>query len=78
MKVYVEVPTPTPFKAGDIFLERGFKIIAANAEGKATHADIADVMLRPASTQLAEGSDPLKVLELSQRLQALAKEIEAL
>jgi hypothetical protein len=78
MKVFVEVPKTTPFKTGDIFLERGFRIVTADEAGKAAHEDIEGVMLRPASTQLAEGSDPLKVLELSHRLQALAREIEAL
>jgi hypothetical protein len=77
MKVYVQMPMDTPFKPGDIVLERGFEIKAAEGE-KAVHEDISGVFLRPASTRLAAGSDPAKALEISSRLQSLAKEIEAL
>jgi len=78
MKVYVQMPMDTSFKPGDIVLERGFEIKAADADGKAVHEDIKDVFLRPASTDLAAGSDPAKALEISSRLKALAKEVEAL
>ena len=78
MKVFVQMPNDTPFKPGDIFLERGFQIRAADDGGKAVHEDIGPMFLRPASTDLAEGTDTAKVLELSARLKALAKEVEAL
>lgn len=78
MKVYVQMPIDTPFKPGDIFLERGFTIVAADGSGKATHDDINHILLRPASNDLIDGTDTAKVLELSARLKNLAKEVEAL
>jgi hypothetical protein len=78
MKVYVQMPTDTPFKPGDIFLERGFTIVSADDSGKATHDDITSVLLRPASNDLVEGTDTAKVIELASRLKNLAKEVEAL
>lgn len=78
MKVFVQMPMDTKFKPGDIVLERGFRIVTADDTGKATHDDIKDIFLRPASTDLAEGSDPAKALELSARLKALAREVENL
>lgn len=78
MKVYVQMPTDTPFKPGDIFLERGFTIVSADDSGKATHDDITGVLLRPASNDLAHGTDTAKVVELAARLKNLAKEVEAL
>ncbi|MGV0949321.1 MAG: hypothetical protein ACOYB3_01520 [Azonexus sp.] len=77
MKVFVQMPTDTPFKTGDIYLERGYRIVVAD-DGKAVHEDIGDVFLRPASTDLIEGTDQAKVLELSARLKNLAKEVESL
>lgn len=77
MKVFIQMPADTKFKTGDVFLEKGFKIIVADGSGLATHEDIKNILLRPASTQLAEG-DQVKLVELSERLQALAKELESL
>ncbi len=77
MKVYIQMPTDTPFKTGDIFLERGFKIVTAS-DGKAVHEDIQNVFLRPAENDLVEGTDQAKVLEISARMKALAKEVESL
>lgn len=77
MKVYIQMPSDTPFKTGDIFLERGFRIVTT-ADGKAVHEDIKDVFLRPADNDLVEGTDQAKVLELSSRLKAIAKEVETL
>lgn len=74
MKVFVQMPVDTPFKSGDIFLERGFKIVAAE-DGKAVHEELQNVFLRPADNDLIEGTDQAKVLELSSRLKALAKEV---
>lgn len=77
MKVFIEMPKDTKFKTGDIFLEKGFKIVLADGNGMAVHEDIQSIFLRPASTQLAEG-DQAKLMELSERLQLLAKELESL
>lgn len=77
MKVYIQMPSDTPFKTGDIFLERGFRIVTA-ADGKAVHEDIQNVFLRPGDNDLVDGTDQAKVLELSSRLKAIAKEVETL
>jgi uncharacterized protein YaaQ len=77
MKVFVQMPNDMSFKTGDIFLERGFRIVTAEG-GKAVHEDITGVFLRPASTDLIEGTDQAKVMELSSRLKNLAKEVESL
>lgn len=77
MKVFVQMPQDTPFKTGDIFLERGFRIVTA-ADGKAVHEDIQNVFLRPADNDLIEGTDQAKVLDVASRLKSLAKEIESL
>jgi hypothetical protein len=77
MKVFIEMPKDTKFKTGDMFLEKGFKITHADGTGKAVHEDLQGIFLRPASSQLAEG-DQAKLVELSERLQLLAKELEDL
>ena len=77
MKVYIQMPNDTPFKTDDIFLERGFRIVTAE-DGKAVHEDIKDIFLRPAGNRLVDGTNQAKVLELSERMKALAKEVEAL
>lgn len=77
MKVFVQMPTDTPFKAGDVFLERGFRIVAAEG-GKAVHEDISNVLLRPADNDVIEDKDQAKIMGLASRLKAMAKEVEAL
>lgn len=77
MKVFVQMPADTPFKTGDIFLERGFRIVTSDGQ-KAVHEDIQGVMLRPADNDVIEDTDQAKLLGLASRLKGLAKEIESL
>jgi len=47
VKVFVQMPIDTPFKVGDIFLERGYCIKEIGADGKPVHEDITSIYLRP-------------------------------
>ena len=78
MKVYIQMPTDTPFKSGDIFLERGFRITVADSDGKAVHEDIKDVFFRPADNDVADGTDQAKIVQLSDKLRSIAKEVASL
>lgn len=74
MTAYTKMPVDTPFKPGDIFLERGFAITTVEG-GKANHEDIGNLLLRPVEI---EATDPAQVQEISSQLKTLAKEVEKL
>lgn len=71
MKVFVEMPIDTPFKPGDIVLERGFRITNADSVA-AANEDAGKVFFRPLDLE------PGKLLDIAARLQTVAKEIENL
>lgn len=77
MRVYVEMPIGTPFKAGDVVLERGYEIKTTDGPN-AAHEDVKMRFFRPASTDLIEGTATEKTLLLAARLKSLAEEIENL
>lgn len=79
MKVFVQMPIDTPFKPGDIVLERGFKIDNVDGEN-ATHTDIDKLFLRPvnADDTTAADCDILRVKEIAANLRRLAGDLERL
>lgn len=77
MKVYVQMPITTPFKPGDIVLERGYEIRTTDGD-KAAHQDVERLFFRPAATELAEGTDQAKLQAIYARLKAIAEEVAAL
>lgn len=75
MNVYIQMPMDTPFRRGDIVLERGYVITNADDAGKAVHTALEPLFLRPALVAEAEDTPVAKAVDLSERLARLAKEV---